>query len=207
MLNGQCAALFLSFHYSKGGTNQNQKAKVKNKMQSVYFGGSRHPQNINPSQIAAVVAAVVASGQGVHVGCQYGADQAVVLYTPLAYLSVFAVAPNPEAAPDHLWQASISGAVAFSAGGTTAPMHARYLLRSIAAFQGCSEAVFFNPGSGSLAVARECVRSGLPVSAFSNTKPAPIPSTSGAWYSPFWFEGFQCWRYGVEQKKEQPRLF
>lgn len=177
-------------------------------MSNIYFGGSRHPQNINHSQIAAVVAAVVASGQAVHVGCQAGADQAVIqtaintFYPSL--LSVFLVAAHHSQAPSHTMHAAAKGArVTFAAGGTTAPMKARFLLRSIAAFQGCSTAVFFQPGAGSLAVARECVRSGLSVFAFSQTIPAPIPSTFGNWVSGEFF-GFSC--YGFYYPN-QPQLF
>jgi hypothetical protein len=81
-----------------------------------------------------------------------------------------------------------------SAGGTSAPFHARFLLRSIAAFQGCAAAVFFSPGAGSLAVARECVRSGLPVFAFSPAMPAAVPSVSGSWVASS-FHGFACWQW------------
>jgi len=135
---------------------------------SVYFGGSRHPQNINPAQIAAVVAAVLASGESIHVGCQFGADQAVIQTAINAFypslLSVFLVAAHHSQAPSHTMHAAAKGArITYSAGGTAAPIKARYLLRSIAAFQGCAEAVFFSPGAGSLAVAGHAVKAGLSV--------------------------------------------
>ena len=57
-----------------------------------------------------------------------------------------------------------------------------------------SMSIFFVPGSGSLAVARECVKSGLPVFAFQPVAPAPIPSTSGAWIVSS-FAGFVCWQW------------
>lgn len=168
---------------------------------SVYFGGSRHPQNINPSTIAAVVSTVIKAGQAVHVGCQFGADQAVIksagVYqagTTAPILSVFAVASTLHTAPHSIqWAASTGASVTLSAGGITAPDHVRYLLRSIRAFQGCSQAVFFSPGAGSLAVARECVKASIPVFAFSSGEPARIPSTAGSWslvsmhsyYAPF----------------------
>ena len=158
------------------------------KTNQIYFGGSRHPHNINPAQIAAVVAAVVASGQAVHVGCQLGADRAVVLSCPPAALHVFAVLSVAHFAPP-------GAKVTRQAGGTSAPMPARYLLRSIAAFQGCSQAVFFSPGAGSLAVARECVRSGLAVFAFG-TLPARVPSVSGQWQASS-FMGFPCYQWQV----------
>ena len=166
------------------------------KSNAVYFGGSRHPHNTNPAQIAAVVAAVVASGSRVHVGCQFGADAQVItayLHTtaPCSNLNLFAVS---HIAPQWFHTPAILGAsVTLSAGGTTAPIHARYLLRSIAAFQGCSQAVFFAPGAGSLAVARECVRSGLPVFAFG-AQPARVSSVSGQWVASS-FMGFECWSW------------
>jgi len=178
---------------------------------SIYFGGSRHQQNINTGQISQVVGAVVASGQGVHVGCQFGADQAVIksacllprpFNAPSSFLVVF-VAPSLASSPAHV-QVAVTRAVPviFSAGGQSAPEPARYLLRSIKAFQGCSQAVFFSPGAGSLAVARECVRSGLPVFAFGE-QPARVPSVSGQWV-PSSFMGFSCWHWSAPT---QPSLF
>lgn len=173
-------------------------------MSSVYFGGSRSlPQSVcNLSLISAVVSAVVSAGHSVHVGCQLGADQAVTRCAPFSSLSIFAVASNPMSAPDHLWQACISGIVTFSAGGQSAPMPARYLLRSIAAFQGCAAAVFFSPGAGSLAVAREALKAGLPVFAFQQAAPARVPSSAGHWASSS-FHGFACWQW---QAPTQPAL-
>lgn len=179
---------------------------------SVYFGGSRNPSNINPALVGSVVAAVVASGQGVHVGCQFGADAQVIhsacllprpFTSPSSFLVVFAVAPNLAASPHSVqWAITRGVPVRFSAGGQSAPMPARFLLRSIAAFQGCNQAVFFAPGSGSLAVARECVRSGLPVFAFGE-KPAPVPSVGGQWVESS-FMGFACWQWSAPS---QPTLF
>lgn len=180
-------------------------------MQKIYFGGSR---NLAPSPILAqVVGAVVKSGAAVHVGCQFGADQQVIqaaglqprpFNTPSSFLFVFAVAPNAAEAPRHVqWSLTRSVSVKFSAGGNTAPIPARYLLRSIAAFQGCNQAVFFSPGSGSLAVARECVRSGLPVFAFQQEPPARVPSVLGQWVASS-FIGFSCWQW---QSPKQPTLF
>jgi len=163
-------------------------------MKNIYFGGSRNPQSINPAQIAQVVGAVIAAGQAVHVGCQFGADQAVVSSCPRPSLTVFAV-HCPYTISNHLQVARVEGArVVFHAGGTSAPMQARYLLRSIAAFQGCAAAVFFNPGNGSLAVAREAHRAGLPVFVFSASMPAAIPSVSGHWVASS-FAGFACWQW------------
>ena len=184
--------------------SKSQRLKI---MSSVYFGGSRNPSNINPAQVAQVVGAVVAAGQAVHVGCQFGADQAVVnsaCFLKPSALSVFLVAAHHSQAPHHTMQAGAKGAsVTFSAGGTSAPMPARYLLRSIAAFQGCSQAVFFSPGAGSLAVAREALKAGLPVFAFQQAQPARVPSSAGSWVASS-FMGFACWQW---QAPSQPALF
>ena len=176
-------------------------------MSSVYFGGSR---SLAPSPLVAqVVQAVLLSGQSIHVGCQSGADQQVINYASGCYsgqfvssLVIFAVAPF-SSAPAHVLDQDLSGAlVHYSAGGTSAPIKARYLLRSIAAFQGCSQAVFFSPGSGSLAVARECVKSGIPVFAFSEQEPNPISSQAGRWVFNFLVIGsqaFPCWSWSSAQ--------
>ena len=172
---------------------------------SIYFGGSRNLSGHWLPLVALVVERVVASGQSVHVGCQQGADQSVVSYFGMfapSSLWVFAVAPNLATAPRHLQQVYKSSRIVYSAGGLSAPMPARFLLRSIAAFQGCNQAVFFAPGSGSLAVARECVRSGLPVFAFGSV-PASIPSVSGQWVASS-FMGFTCWQWSAPT---QPVLF
>lgn len=104
---------------------------------SVYFGGSRNLSHFPVS----VVRTVLASGQAVHVGCQKGADSLVVTQCLMQgyalSLVVFAVAPNSATAPDHVIGAAARGArVVYSAGGQATPIKARYLLRSIAAFQG-----------------------------------------------------------------------
>lgn len=164
----------------------------------IYLGGSRH---FCPSdQSVSVIRAVVLSGAVVHVGCQSGADQSVVSYVGFfapSQLRAFAVASCKAQAPRHIQQAPQSQ-VTFSAGGTSAPIKARYLLRSIAAFHGCAAAVFFAPGAGSLAVARECVRSGLPVFAFQPAAPAAVPSCAGQWVASS-FLGFPCWSWSSAQ--------
>lgn len=165
-------------------------------MSKIYFGGSRHPQNVSQSLVAQVVSSVQAQGHSVHVGCQSGADQAVIQNSIALSLVVFAVVPVLSACGWHIRVACGLGArVVVGAGGSVAPMPARYLLRSIAAFQGCSQAVFFSPGPGSLAVARECVKSGLPVFAFGSYL-SPIPSSVGFWVESS-FQGFQCWQWQV----------
>lgn len=174
---------------------------------SIYFGGSRS-QPITQENHLAVLSAVASSGETVHVGCQLGVDQSVVSYFGFfvpSSLVVFAVAPNKAQAPRHIQQVPKSARIVYSAGGTSAPIPARYLLRSIAAFQGCESAVFFNPGPGSLAVAREAVRAGLRVFAFSDQAPAPVPSCRGLWCMAF-FQSFQCWAWGKLPEPEHKQM-
>ena len=171
---------------------------------SVYFGGSRWPQSVSQSLVAQVIGSVQAQGHSVHVGCQSGADQAVIQNSLVLSLVVFAVAPSLSSCSWFIRVACGLGArVVVGAGGTVAPIPARYLLRSIAAFQGCESAVFFSPGPGSLAVAREAVKAGLPVFAFGSY-PAPVPSSVGFWVESS-FQGFPCWQWQVTVT--QPGLF
>lgn len=174
-------------------------------MQSIYFGGSRHLGNL--PIVAQVVGAVVKAGHSVHVGCQFGADAQVItawLSTRPAHstgLHMFAVSQTPP--PWFSAPAILGASVTLSAGGTSAPIPARYLLRSIAAFQGCAAAVFFQPGHGSLAVAREAIRAGLPVYAINPTAarypvaPLAIPSTSGSWVRSLFLGRFLCWHWSA----------
>lgn len=174
-------------------------------MQSIYFGGSRSLVAGSPASfsLAQVTHAALLAGHKIHVGCQFGADQQVISYASQCYsgqflhaLRVFSVLASSSYPFNHHIPAfyRAGGWVHWCAGGQSAPMPARYLLRSIAAFQGCAVAVFFSPGAGSLAVARECVRSGLQVFAFQPTPPASVPSVSGSWVAAS-FHGFACWQW------------
>lgn len=165
-------------------------------MSSVYFGGSRNL--FQHLALPSIVQSVVYASYSIHVGCQLGADQQVAQSALPSSLVIFAVAPTIAQSPTHVQQAARAGAqVVLSAGGTSAPMPARYLLRSIAAFQGCSAAVFFSPGPGSLAVAREAVKSSIPVFAFGSY-PAPVPSSAGFWVEST-YQGFTCWQWSSAQ--------
>ena len=125
----------------------------------VYFGGSRSPALAAPHAAAiaqAVYAAAVACCP-VHVGCQFGVD-ALVIKSALAAgapLVIFCVAGSLSSAPAHVRAAAAVGAsVHLAAGGSSAPIPARFLLRSLAAAAGSQCALFFVPGAGSLAVIR-----------------------------------------------------
>ena len=167
-------------------------------MPSIYFGGSRNL--FQHLALPSIVQSAVHAGYSVHVGCQRGADQQVTQACFPSSLVVFAVSPTIAQSPTHVQQAARAGArVVLGAGGSSAPIKAHYLLRSIAAFQGCSQAVFFCPGSGSLAVARECVKSSVPVFAFSVfSPPSPVPSCAGSWVKSQ-FIGFPCWQWSAAQ--------
>ena len=173
---------------------------------AVYFGGSR---SLSPAaSIPLVVRAVLAAGQSIHVGCQSGADQQVIqsaMSVPCkaSFLVVFAQAPQA-GAPSHVLAAKRAGhLVHFQAGGAVAPVPAQFLLRSLAGLAGCSAAVFFWPGHGSLAVSTHAVHAGQPVFAFGPC-PQPVPGCSGSWV-PGSFLGFSCWQW--QPAAVQPALF
>jgi len=156
-----------------------------------------------------VVAALVASGQVVHVGCSTGADALVVLsFRPswFPHLRAFcAFAPSGAGAcsvsavqvvQSFAWA---GGQVSWLAGGPVSlPLRARLIRRSAAALAGCSAAVFFQPGAGSLAVASIAVKAGQPVFAFCAVPPAAVPGQAGAWV-PSLFMGFSCWAWQSAQ--------
>jgi len=166
---------------------------------SVYFGGSRH--SANWPLIERVCLSVIASGQSVHVGCQHGADNAVrqsLRWVAPSSLVVFAV-ESKSSASSHLSALAGEGVqVHFSAGGQSAPMPARFLLRSLAGLAGCSVAVFFSPGAGSLAVASHAVNQGIPVFAFASSAPLPPRGCAGQWVASQ-FMGFACWQWSPAQ--------
>lgn len=173
---------------------------------SVYFGGSR---SLAPSPLLAqVVRAVLAAGQSVHVGCSAGADQQVIqgCSSSFSQARVFA-AFSPSGAG--AWSGSAvqavqawaraGGAVAWLAGGSLAvPLAARLIQRSLAALAGCSAAVFFCPGAGSLAVAAHAIAQGIPVFAFSPAAPAAPRGCAGRWVASS-FMGFACWQWQPAQ--------
>lgn len=177
-------------------------------MSSVYFGGSRSlPRS---AVLAQVVSTVLASGQSVHVGCSAGADQQVIQQAlrslSFSQVQVFAAFAQSGAGACGIsavqvvnqW-AHYLGQVQWLAGGPlSVPLAARLIMRSVAAFQGCSYAVFFEPGSGSLAVAARAIAAGLSVFAFSQSKPAPLSSCAGQW-SQSSFAGVTCWQWRTAQ--------
>ena len=144
---------------------------------AVLIGGGR---SIAPGSSAWVACqsfarAITLAGHQVHVGCATGADQACVASLPasqaIASLRVFAAfAPGGSgsfggSAVAAIQLAALQGAsVSWLAGGPlSVPLVARLMARSLAALAGCSAAVFFAPGVGSLKVARHALQAGIPV--------------------------------------------
>ena len=177
-------------------------------MSSIYFGGSR---SLSPSPLLAqVVGAVLASGAPVHVGCSAGADAQVISCairsSSFQQVHVFAAFGQGGAGACGVSAVSVvqswaqaGGSVSWLAGGSLAvPLAARLIRRSLAALAGCSAAVFFAPGSGSLAVAAHAVAAGVPVFAFGSM-PAAIPGAAGAWSASSFF-GFTCWQFQPAQQ-------
>jgi hypothetical protein len=176
---------------------------------SVYFGGSRNLSSSPSAIVRQVVGAVLQSGQAVHVGCCIGADQAVIQAAVQAgqgsSLFVFAafgpggVGGCALSSPGAVKVAGLAGGQVrfWAGGGAQVPLVVRLIKRSRAAFSGCSAAVFFEPGPGSLAVAAHAVKAGLPVFAFGG-QPQAIPSRAGQWVASQ-FSGSFCWQFQPSQ--------
>ena len=174
----------------------------------VLFGGSRALQS-SPS-IQLVLALVLHRGASVQVGCCVGADALVINSAVslgaagrLSISSAFAQGGGGScflSAVSAVAAAAAAGAsVSWLAGGPlSVPLPARLSRRSQAALAGASCAVFFQPGSGSLAVAAHAVAARLPVFAFCSTTPQPIPGYPGAWVAAQ-FTGLACWQWQAAQ--------
>lgn len=165
----------------------------------IYFGGSRHlaPHLVSLNQV------IQATHEIIHVGCCMGADQQVIQRALPSSLVVFAAFAQGGAgawsgsAVQAVKQAAQAGAVVhwLAGGPLSLPLPVRLIRRSVAALVGCSSAVFFCPGPGSLAVAARAVHS-MPVFAFAPS--APIPGQVGRWV-PSQFGGFSCWVWSSAQ--------
>jgi hypothetical protein len=139
---------------------------------SILVGGSRSLVSGSAAWVACQ-SFVQGALQSIHVGCSAGADQAAIIALTGGSVRgrVFACfSPSGAGA----WRSSavsavqrfaqLGGRVQWLAGGSLAvPLAARLIQRSVAALQGCSAAVFFAPGVGSLKVARHALRAGIPV--------------------------------------------
>ena len=143
---------------------------------AIYLGGSRH---LVPNSPAWVACQQFARAAGVlHVGCCVGADQAALLAaSPLVVFAQFAAGGAGAcsfSAVQAVQAAAAGGAsVRWLAGGPLSlPLSARLIRRSLAALAGCSSAVFFAPGSGSLSVAARAIKAGQPVSVWSVFPPS-----------------------------------
>lgn len=187
-----------------------QNHSVKVKVMSVYFGGSR---SLSSSPIIGqVVASVLASGSLVHVGCSAGADALVIgavrssLFSQFSQLRVFCAFSQSGAGA---WSGSAvqvvqafaraGGSVSWLAGGSLAvPLAGRLISRSVAGLRGSSAAVFFSPGSGSLAVAGHAVRFGIPCFAFGSCPVSGPAGCAGSWVASS-FHGFTCWAWQSAQ--------
>ncbi len=181
----------------------------------IYFGGSR---NLPPLSFApffgVIVRRVLRSGQAVHVGCSAGADQLVIScirsssFPQVRVFSAFSPSGAGSCSVSAVSAvqafAQAGGSVSWLAGGSLAvPLAGRLIQRSIAGLRGCSAAVFFSPGAGSLAVATHAVAASIPVFAFTlgyhaAEPPAQIPACAGQWVVSS-FAGFACWQWSPAQ--------
>lgn len=174
-------------------------------MSSVLFGGSRSlPPSALPL-VRAVVGAWLASGGLVSVGCAVGADLLVLSSVPAGLASRLRVFASFSACGAGAWRGSAVApvlacaragvSVSFLAGGSLAvPLIARLMGRSVAALAGCSAAVFFSPGPGSLKVAGVAVARGLPVFAFGACPAGRPRGAAGQWVAASWC-GLSCWAW------------
>jgi len=167
---------------------------------SVYVGGSR---SLVPSAPAGVALARFVGSLGsrpIRVGCASGADALALASAPVpSVLSVFAQFSSSGAgafgssAVSAVFSARARGAsVSFLAGGSlSVPVRARLIRRSVAGFSGAGVAVFFAPGSGSLAVARRALAASVPVLVWAGgsapSLPGFVPSRVSFCGLSFWF--------------------
>jgi len=172
---------------------------------SVLVGGSRTLSA--PAAAAAACSAFTRSllkaGCVLSVGCATGADQIALntavcskSFSQVRAFAAFTPAGNGSfggSAVKAMQAAARAGvAVTWLAGGSlSVPLVARLMARSLAALRGCSAAVFFSPGVGSLKVARAALRAGTPVlisCAGLSTAPALAiaPSSTVVFGQPFW---------------------
>jgi hypothetical protein len=180
-------------------------------MKNIYFGGSRSlPAQAQP-YIERVIGASLASGHSISVGCAVGADQQVILaalrsssFQQVRVFSAFDQAGkgawSGSAVSTAQAFAQAGGSVAWLAGGPlSAPLVGRLMARSIAGLAGASAAIFFAPGIGSLKVAGVAASRGIPIFAFSKSRPALPRATAGAWGRSAFLE-FPCWQFQPAQK-------
>jgi hypothetical protein len=170
----------------------------------VYFGGGRHC--VSSPIIGQVVAAVLARGARVSVGCAVGADALVIqsvlsqgavssLVVHSAFASSGAGSFSGSAVSVVQGAASSGAAVSWLAGGSlSVPLVARLMRRSIAGLSGSSAALFFSPGVGSLKVAGVAVSRGIPVYVFGS-RPAASPRGCVGQWAQVRLSGYLCWRW------------
>lgn len=178
-------------------------------MSSIYLAGSRSLQ-LPSSQVAQVTLATLQAGHTIRVGCCIGADQAVINSAMAAggasFLVVFAIftasgrgACSLSAVQTVQAAGNLGASVRYLAGGPlNVPLAARLISRSVAAFSGSSAAVFFQPGTGSLAVAALAASQQIPVYVFSSGTPAPLAPQGGQWVASS-FAGFPCVQWSPAQ--------
>ena len=172
---------------------------------SVLIGGSR---SALPGAVpGSFLHDLIVHSHRLHVGCATGADRQVISFVHsfrpsiLPALRVFAAFSQSgagsfsgSAVSSVQSFAAAGGWVSWLAGGSlSVPLVARLMSRSLAALQGCAAAVFFQPGVGSLKVARAALKQGIPVLVCQQGCPvAPVLAVPPVVVS--WF-GMSFWLY------------
>ena len=136
----------------------------------IYIGGSR---KLKPSAaLKQVVKSILAGGNQITVGCATGADQQVIeaCQSSISQCHVHAAfSENGNGSHSGSAVATVQafcragGRVSWLAGGSLAvPLVARLMSRSLAGLRSANRAIFFEPGAGSLKVARAALKMSLP---------------------------------------------
>jgi len=180
----------------------------------VYVGGSR---SVNYGEQCAIQAAMFSArvvrrlGLPIHVGCCTGIDLHAQGLAPAKAFHIFAQFARwgqgsfaSSAVRHTINQEHFGAKVSYQAGGAvaTVPIRARLIKRSLAALAGCSVAVFFKPGNGSISVAKQALILGIPVLVWckepsQNTSPLVGASS----HTLVQFLGTSFWLYDPKVKR------
>lgn len=165
---------------------------------SILVGGGR---TVTPSSTAGLACAQFAATYPgvINTGCATGADQIALQHGARVNLYVaFAQSGAGSFRGSNINGVQIAACRCLSVhwlagGGLQVPLVARLMSRSIAALAGCSSAVFFAPGIGSLKVARAALKAGIPVfvscAGMASAPVLPVPARRIAW------QGLSFWQY------------
>lgn len=176
----------------------------------IYIGGSRKLKQ--SAALKQVVKSILAGGNQITVGCATGADQQVIeaCQSSISQCHVHAAfSENGNGSHSGSAVATVQafcragGRVSWLAGGSLAvPLVARLMSRSLAGLRSANRAIFFEPGAGSLKVARAALKMSLPVTIICSAMSTPPILPAAA--TKITRSGITCWHY---QPATQANLF